>query len=149
MEEIITSIATAFRAEASLSFTSGCPTLVNDATLSNDVTKYMKELLGSQKAFTKAELLALANQHTPSDGNNHSETDKNPSSNKSAKATGSEDFAYFSQEVPSIMLALAAGNTQTGCEYPLHHPKVKLDETALSVGSAIYAYNAMRWLEEH
>ena len=131
MEEMIKSIATAFRAEATLKFTSGCPTLVNDAALSNDVAKYMKELLGPQKAFSKAELLALSGGA------------------KSSKATGSEDFAYFSQEVPSIMLALAAGNTKTGCDYPLHHPKVMLDESALSIGSAVYAYNAIRWLETH
>ena len=138
MDEIITSIATAFRTKTKLEFTSGCPTLLNDASLSRDVTQYMKELLGPEKAFTKAELLSLANQES-----SHTE------SNKSTKATGSEDFAYFSQEVPSIMLALAAGNSQTGCEYPLHHPKVMLDEKALSVGSAVYAYNAMRWLETH
>lgn len=143
MEEIITSIATGFRAEAILEFTSGCPTLINDATLSRDISQYMKELLGPQKAFTKAELLALSSQTNTSSENNAS------GSNKSAKATGSEDFAYFSQEVPSIMLAMAAGNRQTGCEYPLHHPKVMLDENALSIGSAVYAYNAMRWLETH
>lgn len=131
IEEIITSIATSFRAEAKLEFTSTCPTLVNDATLSCDIVSYMKELLGPQKAFTKAELLALSIQ------------------NKTSKAVGSEDFAYFSQEVPSIMLALAAGNGQTGCDYPLHHPKVILDENALNVGSAVYAYNAIRWLEMH
>lgn len=131
MEEIITAVATAFRAEATLTFTSGCPTLVNDEALSKDVAKYMKELLGPQKAFTKGELAALSKD------------------SKSSKATGSEDFAYFSHELPSIMLALAAGNPKTGCDYPLHHPKVMLDENALSIGSAVYAYNAMRWLEEH
>lgn len=134
MEEIITSIATTFRAEGKLTFTSGCPTLLNDATLSRDVTQYMKELLGPEKAFTKSELLMLASQATQS------------SSNKSTKATGSEDFAYFSHEVPSIMLAIAAGNSNTGCNYPLHHPEVTFDENVLSIGSAVYAYNAMRWL---
>ena len=128
MAEIISNIATAFRTEATLEFTSGCPTLLNDATLSRDVTKYMKELLGSQHAFTKNELLSHLN-------------------NKSTKATGSEDFAYFSHKVPSIMLAIAAGNADTGCNYPLHHPEVTFDESVLSIGSAVYAYNAMRWLE--
>ena len=126
MAEIISSIATAFRAEATLEFTSGCPTLLNDAALSRDISTYMKELLGPEKAFTKNELL---------------------SNNKSTKATGSEDFAYFSHKVPSIMLAIAAGNSDTGCNYPLHHPEVTFDENVLSIGGAMYAYNAMRWLE--
>ena len=136
MQEIIVNLASAFRAKATLEFTSGCPTLVNDATLSYDVSQYMKELLGPQKAFTKNELMELSRKASPNGA-------------KASKATGSEDFAYFSHEIPSIMLALAAGNGQTGCDYPLHHPKMTLDENALSIGSAVYAYNAIRWLETH
>ena len=68
---------------------------------------------------------------------------------KSNKSAGSEDFAYVSQEVPSIMLALAAGQPDKGYFYPQHHPMVKFDEDALPGGSAVYAYTAMRWLEEH
>ena len=30
-----------------------------------------------------------------------------------------------------------------------HHPKVKFDEDALPYGSSVYAYVAMRWLENH
>lgn len=47
------------------------------------------------------------------------------------------------------MIALTAGNAENGCPYPLHHPKVIFDEDALAIGSSIYAYSAMRWLEEH
>ena len=146
MAEIISSIATAFRAEATLEFTSGCPTLLNDAILSRDVTKYMKELLGQDKAYTKAELLMLTTKDTPSDTILTQKSSLSSSSNKASKATGSEDFAYFSHNVPSIMLAIAAGNSDTGCNYPLHHPEVTFDENVLSTGSAVYAYNAMRWL---
>ena len=68
---------------------------------------------------------------------------------KSGKSAGSEDFAYVSQEVPSVMLALAAGQPEKGYRYPQHHPMVRFDESVLSGGSAVYAYTAMRWLEEH
>jgi hippurate hydrolase len=71
------------------------------------------------------------------------------SGTKSSKTEGSEDFAYVSQQVPSIMLALAAGQPEKGYQYPQHHPMVKFDEEVLSGGSAVYAYTAMRWLEEH
>ena len=47
------------------------------------------------------------------------------------------------------MLALASGQPEKGYRYPQHHPLVKFDESVLSVGAAVYAYNAMRWLEEH
>lgn len=135
MEEIITNIATAYRATAELKFTSGCPTLVNDASLSKEVTEYMKELLGPQMAFNKGDLARMAAS--------------NAGNKKASKATGSEDFAYFSHEVPSIMLALAGGKASDGYIHPQHHPKVMFDENALAFGTAVYAWNALRWLDEH
>ena len=68
---------------------------------------------------------------------------------KATRSSGSEDFAYVSHEVPSIMIALAAGEPEKGYAYPLHHPKVTFDESVLPIGSAVYANAAMRWLEEH
>lgn len=131
MTEIAEGIARSFRAEAVVTFGSGCPTLVNDKDLSACAEKYVKELLGDGHAFSVAELNALGGEQ------------------KSSKSAGSEDFAYVSHEVPSIMLALAAGQLEKGYRYPQHHPMVKFDETALAGGSAVYAYTAMRWLEEH
>ena len=131
MTEIAEGIAKSFRAEAEVTFGSGCPTLVNDSALSACVDQYVKELLGEGCAFSVAELNALG-------GNS-----------QSSKSAGSEDFAYVSQEVPSIMLALAAGQPDKGYLYPQHHPMVKFDEEALTNGSAVYAYTALRWLEEH
>jgi hippurate hydrolase len=68
---------------------------------------------------------------------------------KGLGSAGSEDFAYVSQRVPSVMLALAAGEADKGYCYPQHHPKTMFDESVLSVGAAVYAYSAMRWLQEH
>lgn len=131
MTEIAQGIASTFRAEAEVTFGSGCPTLVNDHDLSKCAVKYVQELLGPQKAFTAAQLNAMSG------------------SGKAPKSAGSEDFAYVSQEVPSIMLALAAGHPEKGYCYPQHHPKVTFDEEVLYSGSAVYAYTALRWLEEH
>ena len=130
MTEIAQCTARAFRAEAEVTFGSGCPTLVNDKDLSACCGQYMKELLGPGKAFSVAELNAMGG-------------------GSSSKTAGSEDFAYVSQEVPSLMLALAAGQPEKGYCYPQHHPMVKFDEDALCSGSAAYAYAALRWLEEH
>ena len=130
LAEISEGIARSFRGEASVSFGSGCPTLVNDRDLSVCCEQYVKDLLGSGKAFSVAELNAM-------------------SGGGSSKSAGSEDFAYVSQDVPSIMLALASGQPEKGYGYPQHHPMVKFDEDALPVGSAVYAYTALRWLEAH
>lgn len=130
MTEIAEGIAKSFRAEATVTFGSGCPTLVNDKALSDNMERYLKELLGEDKAFSVSELNAKSG------------------SQKASKTAGSEDFAYVSHEVSSIMLALAAGQPEQGYRYPQHHPMVKFDEAVLPVGSAVYAYTAMRWLEE-
>ena len=126
MTAIAQSIAEAFRASAEVSFGSGCPTLVNDKDLSEKVTGYLKDLLGANRAFTTAEL----------------------SGGKPARGGGSEDFAYVSHEVPSLMLALAAGEPSKGYPYPQHHPKVKFDESVLSTGAAVFVDCAIQYMKE-
>lgn len=126
MTAIAQNIAEAFRASAEVSFGSGCPTLVNDKDLSEKVTGYLKDLLGANRAFTTAEL----------------------NGGKPARGGGSEDFAYVSHEVPSLMLALAAGEPSKGYPYPQHHPKVKFDESVLSTGAAVFVDCAINYLRE-
>ncbi|MBQ6787715.1 MAG: amidohydrolase [Lachnospiraceae bacterium] len=131
LNEITLGIAESFRAKAFVTFPSGCPTLINNPNLSQCTLSYVQELLGSSMAFPASQL------NTTSDNG------------KEAHSSGSEDFAYISQEIPSIMLAIAAGEPRRGFEYPLHHPKVTFDDSVLSIGSAVYAYTALRWLQEH
>lgn len=131
MNEIVKNTATAFRAVANVEFGSGCPTLLNDEDLSVCTLKYIKELNAPDMVYTAKQLLEMSG------------TEKAPNS------SGSEDFAYVSHKVPSIMLALAAGQPENSHSYPLHHPKVTFDEAVLPIGGAIYAYTAIRWLSEH
>jgi hippurate hydrolase len=131
MEEMTEGIAKSFRADAQVIWGSGCPTLVNDTDLSVCMLSYVKELLGTKHALSVAELSTMSNGA------------------KSSKTAGSEDFAYVSHQIPSIMLALAAGEPEKGYCYPQHHPMVTFDESVLAPGIAVYAYTAMRWLEEH
>lgn len=129
--QISENIASAFRGSATVDFYRGCPVLKNDYALSDCTTQYVKELLGPAKTLTQKQLLAMSGGDKPS------------------KSAGSEDFAFVSHKVPSLMLALAAGKPDEGYQFPQHHPKVTFDESVLSTGSAVYAYTAMRWLEEH
>ena len=131
IQDISTGVAKVYRAEAEVIFGSGCPSLLNDKELSDSVAKYAKELLTPRGAFTTAELAAMSG------------------GGSSKGAGGSEDFAYVTREVPGLMMAIAAGQPQAGYTFPGHHPKVRFDEAVLLKGAAIYAYSAMRWLEEH
>ena len=128
--DIATGTAKVFRAEAEVVFDSGCPTLYNDSGLAEATLKYSVELLSDKRAFSMGMFAQAEN-------------------NRKNASAGSEDFAYVSHKVPSIMVALAAGKPDDGYCYPLHNPKVKFDENALVNGTAVYVYNAMRWLEEH
>lgn len=121
IEEISQGIAGAFRADAAVEFGSGCPALKNDPQLCRSFHEYLVELLGERGAL---------------------------SAEACVRGGGSEDFAYVSQAVPSVMLALAAGEPNKGYEYPQHHPKVKFDESVLSTGAAVFAQIAMRYLGE-
>ena len=131
MEEIVKGIAAAYRVESEITWSSGCPSLYNDPELAKCVPGYIREILGEQGCFTMSQLAALSG------------------SSKPAKGTGSEDFAFVTRKVPSLMLALAAGSPAEGYVYPQHHPKVRFDEACLAAGSAVYAQVAIRWLEEH
>lgn len=119
IREISRDTAAAFRTEAETVFRMGCPPLKNDASLTLDAERYCRELLGEGAVITAEGL--------------------------GDSAGGSEDFSYIAEKVPSVMISLFAG----GGGFPLHHPKVCFDESAIPVGGAVYAYTAVRWLREH
>lgn len=126
LTEISESIGNAYHAKITVTFGSGCPTLINDEDLVKEVEKNTKELLGAE---------LVVNSSTFGDENTH--------------RGGSEDFSYVSKEVPTIMLGMAAGEPEKGFQYHQHHPKVTFDEEVLKIGSAVMAYNAFKWLEDN
>ena len=111
--EISEGVAKTFGTSVKVTFTSGCPSLVNDKNLCNIALESLERVLGKKYVINSAELDA-----------------------KSTKTSGSEDFSYISQKIPSVMLALASGNINDGHVYPLHHPKVTFDEEAMINGCA-------------
>jgi hippurate hydrolase len=123
--EICSGIAVTFRGQADVVFGAGCPTLINDDELSAVVEGNTKELL--------EEAMVL---------------NTNSFGTKTNKSGGSEDFSYISHKVPSVMIALAAGNSEEGYIYPQHHPRVTFDEAVLPVGCAVLTYNAIKLTEK-
>ena len=120
MVRLVKQLAGAFRAEAEVSFDAGCPPLTNDQRLVHRAEEILPSLLGEEKVLSAAKL------------------------SRTARGSGSEDFAYVSQAVPSLMVALAAGRKSEGHIYPAHHPKVTFDEAALPYGAAVYAQMALK-----
>lgn len=124
LEEICTGIATTFRAEVDVVYTNGCPCLYNNPGLKAEIMKYSEELFGEDKIFDM-------------------------SKSKTDSAFGSEDFAFVSEVVPSVVLGLGAGCPDEGYIYPQHHPKIKFNEDILHLGAALYANTALSWLKNN
>ncbi|WP_455375471.1 M20 metallopeptidase family protein [Kaarinaea lacus] len=60
---------------------------------------------------------------------------------------GGEDFAYIAQKVPSCF-ALLGTKVNEGEAYPLHSPKMRINEDALPMGAAYLAQAALDLLKE-
>ena len=119
-EEISSGIASSFRCKCEIEYTSGCPSLINNPELLDLTFENMTEILGEENVIKIKDTRS--------------------------KIQGSEDFAYFSQAVPSVSVAIPAGSINDGFVFPLHNPKVTFDENALEVGSKVFVYNALKIL---
>lgn len=115
IRQVAECISSAFRATATVSFPSGCPPFENDGRVRSVVKSAILHHLGELKI--------------------HCDSGRSIS--------GSEDFAFISQQVPATLITLSCGAN----EYPLHHPKVAFDENALWMGAGIYAAVALEYLE--
>lgn len=124
MEQISKNIAKAFRATAETTYNGGCPTLINDEKVSFFVEEILKKTLGDERVFSSNDL----------------------GGDVRANSGGSEDFAYISHKIPSVMVALGAGQQDKGYPYPLHHPKAAFDEGVLWIGSAIFTLIGCKYL---
>ena len=125
VKEIAEGTAMTFRAEAEVKITNGCPSLVNDHSVLKSARQSLVGLFGEQGILNMADMM-------PGGG----------------KMMGSEDFSFVSNEVPSLMIAMTAGNANDGYIYPMHHPMAKFDEAILYKGAAAYANIAINWLNQ-
>lgn len=93
------------------------PSIMNDEALCEAMDPYIEEIVGKGN-------VALAER----------------------PLSGTEDFSYISEQVPSMYLWLGAGNKEN---YPLHNPNVVFDEKALPIGAAVLANCAINWLKDN
>lgn len=61
---------------------------------------------------------------------------------------GSEDFAFFSEKVPSSYFCIGAGVEDKSKWIPHHNPKTVFNEKTLTLGAAVYAKVAMDWVKK-
>ena len=108
VSEISSAIASGLRGKAELNIVSECPPMKIDKTLLENSAKALERLFDTDYIISNLDF-------------------KNSS--------GSEDFAFFTQAIPSLFLSLVASSN----DYPLHHPKLIINENCIISGMTALA----------
>ncbi|KGN01743.1 peptidase M20 [Clostridium novyi A str. 4570] len=122
MNDVVVSTAKMFRGEAELIKLPSVPPLINDINLSKEVTSYVEDLIGKDSVI-------LFEQG----------------------GMASEDFAFYSEKIPSVYLMIGAGSKEENSLYgePMHNKKVVFNEDILVTGAAMHTYCAISWLKNN
>lgn len=116
-------VADIFGCRTELEITTSCPALKNDEACSEKIFRYAKELFGE-------DFCTLSDNLGGKGGG------------------GSEDFAYISDIVPSVTVAMSAGSAAEGYDKPLHNPQTMLSDDVIRHGAALLAYSALSYFAE-
>ncbi len=114
IEKIATSIAEGMGGECIVFIEKGYPFLVNDDKVTADARQYAIEYLGEEN------VVDLDMRMT------------------------AEDFAYYSQLVPSCFYRLGIRNESRGIIHNLHTDRFDVDESSLEIGAGLMAWMAFR-----
>lgn len=117
IREITAHVALANRCEAQVEFPgSNFPATVNDPALWKLAQDIGRDLLGADAV------------------------------NECPPVMGGEDFAFYTERIPGCFVGLGIRNEQVGSTWGLHHPRFKVDEAALPLGTALHVEFALRSL---
>lgn len=108
--EIAKSVCDEFGAECIYEYTELFPPLINDASVAKELYNCACGILGENNCIWGGE-----------------------------PTMAGEDFAYFSQKVPSVLFKLGCRNESRGIVYPLHHSSFDIDEACLKHGAEVFA----------
>ncbi|HSH35893.1 amidohydrolase [Schnuerera sp.] len=115
-ERVIKGICEAMNVKYKLDFIPSNPALLNNQDMVNYVRKASIETFGVDDNFVKYRSMA------------------------------GEDFAEFSQRVPSVLYFIGNGNEEKETNYPHHHSKFNLDEDTLKYGVEMHIRTAIAFL---
>ena len=117
--EIVNGMCATFGGHADIEWTTEMAPTINDPAVTPELLGYIRELVGEENM---AEVPA---------------------------SMGSEDFSEVLLNVPGSYLNLSFGSKEEGYLFGGHHPKIRHNEDALPIGSAIYAQVAIEWLQHN
>ena len=117
--EIVNGMCATFGGHADIEWTTEMAPTINDPAVTPELLGYIRALVGEENM---AEVPA---------------------------SMGSEDFSEVLLNVPGSYLNLSFGSKEEGYLFGGHHPKIRHNEDALPIGSAIYAQVAIEWLQHN
>lgn len=121
IEGIVAGVCQPYGAKWEVNFKRGVPSVINDEALTLTTASCAEE------AFSSEHVQII---HEPS--------------------LGAEDFSVYLEHAPGTMFRLGVGFRDRPVNYPLHHPKFEVDESAIYVGVVTMAYSACRyWAERY
>jgi amidohydrolase len=116
VEEIVTGVAAALRAEVDFTYKPGYPATVNDPEMAELVREVAIEVVGEDKVF------------------------------EPALQMGAEDFSYFLERVPGAFFFVGSKNPERGLIWGHHHPRFDIDEDVLGYGMETMVKTTLRYL---
>jgi amidohydrolase len=116
VREVVEGVAAVCGAEAELEITSLTPAVANDPQVTEVVRAAAEAVVGVGNVFSDE------------------------------RTMGSEDAAYFMQDVPGCYFFLGSANAERGLDAPHHNPHFDFDEDALPLGLAIFMHALAHYL---
>ncbi len=117
LQEMVHGVARAHRLTAELTVTPGYPLVVNNGEIVRFTSREATAFLGADKVHLQEARM------------------------------GAEDFAYFLQRFPGVLIRLGCHHPEKGFEHGLHSPHFDFDERTLDVGARLFARLLTRFTE--
>jgi amidohydrolase len=115
IEGIVSNVCSTYSAKYEVHYRRGIPSVQNDPQLTKLLEEVTKEALGEDRVFIIAE-----------------------------PSLGAEDFSVYLEHAPGSMFRLGVGRAAQP-NYPLHHPRFEVDESAIVTGVVTLAYAAYKY----
>lgn len=119
LNTLVEGVETSYGVTVDLEIIKGYPLLLNDPKVVKHTKRYAKDVLGPGHVHTDLPRM------------------------------GAEDFSFFSQKWPGVMVGLGCHDPRKGFQYGLHSSHFDFDEQTLEVGTRLFAYVLTKTIENH
>jgi amidohydrolase len=118
LEEVVASVARAHGASAEIKFVEGEPAVINEPEM-------VKLISGAARTSIASDSVIEAPGWAAAD-----------------------DFGFYSEKLPAVYFRLGVMQPEATETYALHHPKFRIDETAMPLGAATLTQAALTYLQQ-